>query len=163
MGMDVYGKAPISKTGEYFRNNAWHWRPLAFYACELAPKITSACRHWQSNDGDGLDTAGAIALADRLQAEIDSGRCAIYAANYMARLDGTPDEDCPHCRGTGQRTEKLINGLVGGPWNSGEPWSCNACDGKGHRRPYSTYYPFSVENVQAFVNFLRDCGGFEIN
>ena len=54
MGMDVYGKQPTADEGKYFRNNAWWWRPLADYCVEVAPAITAACTHWQSNDADGL-------------------------------------------------------------------------------------------------------------
>ena len=35
MGMDVYGIAPTSERGEYFRNNVWWWRPLWDYCCEV--------------------------------------------------------------------------------------------------------------------------------
>jgi hypothetical protein len=28
MSLDVYGKRPSSKTGEYFRANVWSWRPI---------------------------------------------------------------------------------------------------------------------------------------
>jgi hypothetical protein len=35
-----------------------------------------SCRYWHFNDGDGLDAAASRALADALQVEIDSGRCA---------------------------------------------------------------------------------------
>jgi hypothetical protein len=27
MGFDLYGVEPANKTGEYFRNNSWYWRP----------------------------------------------------------------------------------------------------------------------------------------
>lgn len=59
MGMDVYGNHPTGKTGEYFRNNVWWWRPLAVYCCQVAPDITAHCEHWQSNDSDGLNTGDA--------------------------------------------------------------------------------------------------------
>ena len=151
MGMDVYGKAPTDKAGEYFRNNCWWWRPLACYAVEVAPEITSACKYWQSNDGDGLDADGAVKLADALQAEIDAGRTAAREKEYMAELDALPDETCRYCQGTGMRKDMVVaNG-------------CNACRGKGTVRPSEASYPFSAENVQEFVNFLRASGGFEIS
>jgi hypothetical protein len=28
MGMDVFGRNPDSKAGEYFRANVWSWRPI---------------------------------------------------------------------------------------------------------------------------------------
>lgn len=159
MGMDVHGKNPASKTGEYFRNNAWWWRPLARYACEIAPEITAQCTYWQSNDGDGLNGHYAVALADALQAEIDSGRTMLYEKAYMGRLHMMPDVTCKICDGKGWRPKK------GFPWLQEAPNGevvCNACHGKATVRPDEASYPFSTENVQEFVNFLRDCGGFEI-
>ena len=79
MGMDVIGLKPTTKEGEYFCNTVWWWRPLADYCIRVAPDIAAQCKHWHSNDGDGLDERNAIALADLLQAEIDSGRCGSYA------------------------------------------------------------------------------------
>lgn len=72
MGMDVYGKAPRSKQGEYFRNNIWWWHPLAWFCQEIAPEVCAACKHWDSNDGDGLDNDGAIALSLALQAAVNT-------------------------------------------------------------------------------------------
>jgi hypothetical protein len=80
MGMDVYGKKPTSERGEYFRANVYGWGALTCYFLALAPDICAPCKGWHYNDGDGLDSAGAVALADALWAEIDAGRMASYAA-----------------------------------------------------------------------------------
>ncbi len=74
MGMDVFGREPKNETGKYFRNNVWYWRPLAELCQGLAPEICKACRYWQSNDGDGLDEAGAEALAASLAVELRQRR-----------------------------------------------------------------------------------------
>jgi hypothetical protein len=130
--MDVIGRAPTSKRGKYFGNNNIWWHPLASYCKEVAPGIASGCRHWYSNDGDGLDAAASRALAEALKAEIESGRCAdIERQAEAARIDD----------------------------GSGMP--CLVCDGCGFHRPSFTT-PFSVENVRDFAAFLRDCGGFAI-
>lgn len=155
MGMDVNGKAATSETGEYFRNNAWWWRPLARYCCAVAPEIAAKCQYWQSNDGDGLSAADSIALAAALQTEIDAGRTATTEKEYTAGLEAMPDENCKICGGTGKRAEPPACGPGTLP--------CNGCDHTGKVRPSQCNYPFSAENVQEFVNFLRDCGGFEIN
>lgn len=109
MGMDVYGKAATSKTGEYFRNSAWWWRPLWDYCRRIAPEIVTSEIHKSGhyNDGAGLDAAGTQSLAAALQAELDSGRCAIYANDYEARMVGIPDEDCPYCKGSGVRRDAV--------------------------------------------------------
>lgn len=158
MGMDVYGKHPADSAGEYFRNNVWWWRPLANYVQEIAPQIAAHCKSWHTNDGAGLNKRDSLALADILQAEIDSGRCALFASAREASLQELPDETCDLCDGTGVRKEPPERGAG----NAITGIKCNACDGKGTVRPRVAQYPFSVENVQEFVAFLRSCGGFQI-
>lgn len=171
MGMDVYGKKPTTEAGQYFRNNCWWWRPLAQYACSVAPEITAKCKYWQSNDGDGLGDEDSKRLADVLQDEIDSGRCEAYALNYDLTLRAEPDQTCSLCNGSGVRTDVVgvemkmperVVSVDAGHHRAGQTGYCNGCNGKGSRRPDSNSYPFSVENVQEFIEFLRGCGGFEI-
>lgn len=159
MGMDVYGKDPASETGRYFRNNVWWWRPLANYVQDVAPDLAAKCDHWHSNDGDGLNKADSIRLADKLQLEINTGRCAAYAAAYEAELNAMPQVTCELCEGTGVRKPVPQRG-AGDRANGG--FECNACQGSGKVDPWAKAYPFSVENVQEFVDFLRESGGFEI-
>lgn len=171
--MDVYGKSPTSKDGEYFRNNAWRWRPLWDYCRSIAPDLIDEklFKSGHYNDGAGLDAKGAVALAKKLESEIETGRTAIYAANYQAHQAGTPDEDCDLCEGTGIRrdTVGVTNGFVSRVIEkedhprAGQSGWCNGCDGLGHKRPTSTWYYFNEENVRQFAKFLRASGGFEIN
>lgn len=172
MGMDVSGKNPSTEAGKYFRNNAWWWRPLADYCCEVAPEITAKCEYWQSNDGDGLNASDSRKLADVLDQEIKSGRTAAYAAIRDAEHNALGDEPCQYCNATGVRNDRVAaeNGFltrqipVDAPNHprAGQIGWCNACDGKGRIRPTTTWYHFSVENVQEFVEFLRGSGGFQI-
>ena len=154
MGMDVHGKNPTTKDGEYLRQSVWGWRPLADYACKVAPNITDRCRYWQTNDGDGLNARDARRLGERLQEEIDAGRTQLYAERYHAAQCALPDEDCEVCAGTGKRKQVPQTGAGTEP--------CNGCNSTGKRRPWETYYPFEVEYVQEFATFLKVCGGFEI-
>jgi hypothetical protein len=159
MGMDVCGKQPTTEHGEYFCNNVWWWRPLAEYMFEIAPEIAANCRHWHSNDGDGLNGHDSLRLAELLQKEIDSGRTAAYAKCRESELEMAPDERCFLCEGTGTRKPVPECG-AGDPTKGGIP--CNGCAGHGYTRAWATKYHFSVENVREFVTFLRGCGGFEI-
>ena len=135
MGMDVYGTAPTSKAGEYFRNNVWWWGPLANYICGVAPDIANRCPRWHHNAGDGLGESDALALADILQAELDSGRTEAYRTNNASEIAGQTNAAVEDL------TSVLVaNGLVCSPDRSN----------------------FSVENVQEFAIFLRGSGGFEI-
>lgn len=172
MGMDVCGVAPITSKGEYFRNNVWWWRPLAAYCCDVAPAITSQCAYWQSNDGAGLNGPASCALADALQAEIDSGRTQAYAARYETQRACTPKPPCRWCHATGVRRDAVavaagqhlrpIPTTDSSHPRAGQIGWCNGCDGTGYEEPMEAAYPFSVENVQEFVVFLRACGGFQI-
>jgi hypothetical protein len=151
MGMDVAGKRPRSEAGKYFCKNLWSWSPLA-YCCAVAPEITQACKYWQSNDGDGLDDVGAIALANTLEREIRSDRTALYekAQAAVAKIL------CNLCAGSGIRFQ-LVRAISN---DGGIP--CNRCQGDGYVTPIHTQSPFSAENVKEFVTFLRECGGLEI-
>jgi hypothetical protein len=87
--MDVYGIRPTSEAGRYFRLNWTGWQPLADYIATVAPDIYAKCEHWHSNDGDGLNAADALALADALDATMDTDamkRAAAMAAEEDARL-----------------------------------------------------------------------------
>ncbi len=156
MGMDVYGRNPSGKEGEYFRNNVWWWRPLADICQSLAPKICANCKHWQSNDGDGLDAADAAALASVLETRIDDGTLDKLIAERDAYIEALPDEPCSLCEGAGRRSDELA---IEHGWDK-KP--CNACKGSGTQRPFETHYPQDVENVREFATFLKASGGFRI-
>lgn len=176
MGMDVFGKEPISETGEYFRRNIWGWRPLAELVTTLCPKETAACEYWWTNDGDGLDAAGARALASALQDKINQGAVLAYIKIREAELEAMPNDSCDLCEGTGIRCDEA--GIESGhpemiipndaEWNggkhprSGQVGSCNGCDGSGFERPFETNYEVEEDDVRDFISFLRDSGGFAI-
>jgi len=140
MGMDVCGKNPTSKEGEYFCNNVWWWHPLAEYACRVAPEVTLDCEYWHTNDGDGLDADGAAALADALDAEIESGRAKGYERKWREDRADDPEEPSGFVTIDGKAVPTLkidINNI-------------------------EKHYRFDVENLSRFVKFLRASGGFEI-
>ena len=87
MSMEILGKR-----GGYFGIQAGGWYDLASYFNLIAPDICTSCKYWYSNDYDGLDVAGAVALADALQAEIDAGRTAVYAAFEHPQRKPDPDD-----------------------------------------------------------------------
>ncbi|SFT72504.1 hypothetical protein [Paraburkholderia aspalathi] len=155
MGMDVYGKAPSSEIGEYFRNNIWWWHPLWSYCEDIAPDIIPLDNLGHFNDGWGLDAIDSVKLADRLTREIASGRTQRHAQRRQERLDALPLEPCTICGATGSRaTPPAI-----GPGNM----RCNGCDGSGRVANDATHFALSVENVREFEVFLRQCGGFKID
>lgn len=173
MGMDVYGKTPVSERGEYFRNNIWWWRPLWDYCEQVAPELCTKI-DGHTNSGDGLNDKGAKELGKILLTEVASGRTELYQNEYRRQLSELPLETCNICDGTGIRTN---------PSPSGEDFKlyerelepdkqilygrthgwCNGCDGAGTTPNWMSNYPFSVENVIEFAEFLLESGGFEIH
>jgi hypothetical protein len=160
MGMDVIGRRPTTKQGEYFRNSVWWWHPLASYICVVAPEIADHCEHWHSNDGDGLNAEDSAALADRLQEEIDSGRTERFAVIHGAEQEMAPNEGCELCKGTGIMRTPAVGECGTGSILAGI--KCNGCHGNGFVPGFLTHYPFSVKNVRNFIAFLRGSGGFVI-
>lgn len=171
MGMDVYGLNPKTDKGTYFRNNIWWWRPLANFLTETYPQLTQECKHWWSNDGDGLDSITSEKLATALYWDISKGVVQEYVQGYNYRLGQLGRIDCEWCHTTGIRTddigvemgmpEKLLDesiAIIVGRTHG----YCNACEGYGTQEHYLLNYNFNLENVQKFATFLENCGGFEI-
>jgi hypothetical protein len=151
MGMDLYGKHPRDKRGEYLRYSVWGWHPLADYVLEKAPReLTGKCRYWHSNDGDGLNAQDSRALADFLTGEIDSGRAEEYVIIHTATVESLPDEVCFICGGSGLRDDEIMKE------------TCNGCRGSGKVCPPESHYPLVLESIIDFRDFLHTCGGFEI-
>ena len=171
MGMDVMGKNARSEKGEYFRNNVWWWRPLWGYCLDIHPDLAGKVEYGHSNDGDGLDGDDARDLGLRLIMDIERGTTAEYEQAYREQLASLPMEDCEWCGATGIRTDEVgvengmptqaleadVASIVGRTHGY-----CNACGGYGKRESWLANYPFSVDNVRRFAEFLLDCGGFEI-
>lgn len=172
MGMDVYGVNPVSEKGSYFRNNVWWWRPLWDYCCEVS-ELARSVENGHNNSGDGLDADGAKELAKTLMIEIGAGNTLKYQEEYRKEQSELPMQDCSLCEGTGIRTapspsgedfkqyEKELSPEQQALYGRTHGW-CNGCDGAGKKPHWGTNYPFSVENVADFAEFLADCGGFEI-
>lgn len=147
MGFDLHGES-----GNYFRNNCWWWRPLATYVLQNCFDIVDAdgVKSWSYNDGYLVRKEVAEKIAERLKTLLQSGHTKEYDISYNMILEATPDEKCDLCGGTGVRTDmKVENG-------------CNGCQGKGTRRPASTWYGFNEENVKEFAEFCEKSEGFSI-
>lgn len=160
MGMDVYGKAPKSEKGEYFRNNVWWWRPLWNYVEEVAPELVAEVSG-HTNDGDGLNAEGAEQLSRILMIRLSDGSVEQYEKEYTTYLNSLPNEPCDFCDGMG-----IVQVKEGWPdYEEGvvkfrDP--CNACRGTREKEPWEKHYPFSTENVREFAEFLAESGGFSI-
>jgi len=150
MGMDVYGKKPKNEKGEYFRNNVWWWRPLWSFCVLTYPDVAGKVQDGHSNSGDGLNSIDSKKLAKLIKQDLDSGNVHKYAVERQAYLDSLPLKGCEHCNCTGIRDDQYVKG------------TCNACHGLGEVKDWATQYPFDVQNVVQFQEFLDNCGGFSI-
>jgi hypothetical protein len=153
--MDVYGKAATTEAGEYFRRNVWGWRPLWGYVEMMHPDIARQVEHGHTNDGDGLDDAGSLELAQRLRHDLVDGTVDTHVRKRDEWLASLPRVECSICSGTGQRPD----GLYGVEWD--KP-GCNGCGGEGTRPSWETYYDLEARDIAEFAEFLEGCGGFSI-
>lgn len=160
MGMDVYGKKPSSTEGEYFRNNAWYWRPLWWFCQFASPQVTSKVVHAHSNDGDGLSAKDTLILVKDIKRCIEDGTLLSWAKEYEEHIKSLPLQKCTYCDQTGLRT------WPANTWqnetDSPIVKPCNVCKGEGEYANDLSSYPFSIENVHNFLKFLESSGGFEI-
>ena len=150
MGMDVYGVAPTSEAGEYFRNSVWSWRPLWDFVSESCDLDEDVELSGHFNDGMQIDEFTARRIAKTLFSLLNDGTVATYERAHDVLLKALPDEECKHCNGTGVRDDEYVQG------------KCNGCNGTGKVRPFETWYSFSEENVQKFAEIADHSGGFEI-
>jgi hypothetical protein len=173
MGMDVYGHNPSSERGQYFRNNVWWWRPLWDYCCQVGAEIIDEeiAEQGHYNDGAGLGEDESQALANLLLEELASGRTSDFERKHREYLASLPREDCDYCEATGIRTDE-VGEEMGMPTKElpeemqiltgrTHGW-CNGCQGVGTRESFGANYPFSVDNVKEFAEFIKDSGGFAI-
>ena len=159
----------------HIRRDRWAWMRTRIATTELisetmfgsGPTIASASRRtsarrkfWYSNDRDGLDGKGALALAEALQKEVDLGARKPTRCDMHGSRNCCPMSFCRICEGTGVRTPSPYGGA--GDLREGGI-GCNSCEGAGYVPAWATHYPFSTENVTEFIAFLRDSGGFSIS
>ena len=175
MGFDVFGKAPTAREGEYFRRNIWGWPHLAYLVETLCPDEAAACQHWYSNDGDGLDAAGAAALAAKLEERRDGGDVAAHCAQLDALTAAVPRDACPICGGSGEDSDPVEDAPELEPGEmlvidltlparprrpNGKP--CVTCHGVGTIEPLERWGRCTPNDVDQFIAFVKASGGFEI-
>jgi len=168
MGMDVYGRKPKNKTGEYFRANCWSYRPIHWlcYLSTLHHKEKTGygdlipfktLQGMGLNDGRGLRSDRKCnLLSDYLQDVVD---------NFFHPSIIPFEEECE-------------DGFKFGVYENGEFYidletyeSCldentfnflseDECKDPNIEK-YSAYRT-NKEHIQEFIGFLRNCGGFQV-
>ena len=90
MGMDVYGKS-----GNYFRNNCWWWRPLWDYTASVCQDIITDtdADSGHYNDGHLIDSDKCNSIVERLESLLKDGSVKEYELEYQKRLDSLEKDD----------------------------------------------------------------------
>ena len=139
MGMDVYGQCPKNKTGEYFRANCWSWRPIHAIMEECHDGIIDdeTMRLMSCNDGAGLKTdIECKCLAWQIELFLDKmEHLDDFSIDSNMQVEVEPTEHGGH---------RFVP--------EGNP--------EGVRT--MSAYNATRTHVVEFVQFLRNCGGFEV-
>lgn len=133
MGMDVFGVAPKSEAGKYFRANIWSWRPiheLIEKANVLPPEMVEGMAF---NDGVGPNEEQALLLAAQLE----------------TMLDGMDDDN------TFMLSDE-IDGPVAAMLAQFKEQGVDIISPRG------PVYQAEVSHVREFITFCRESGGFEV-
>jgi hypothetical protein len=149
MGMDIYGK----NDSGYFRANVWSWRPIHAISEMAIDKydLSLSTDGWSYNDGDGLktkqecnDLADAIIdIVKELKYEEKIYLClGVWCTNEGTFLS---EEEAK------ELNEKYPEGTI---TNSAVVTSKGTLVQSSHS--------ISVERIDEWISFLRECDGFEI-
>jgi len=161
MGMDVIGRKPKNKTGEYFRANVWSYRPIHFLCMKaslshkletgekelIQPKTLMGMSH---NSGHGLRSERKCKLLSE------------WLELFIEDLFDSPKEM--------EWFENKIGVDKDGWFYIDYGYFYVGKDGKflskeeekdpniEKRTPYRT----NKEHIQEFIGFLKNCGGFRV-
>lgn len=133
MGMDVYGRKPKSKAGEYFRANVWAWRPIHALICALCSDLLSEkmLAAISFNDGAGPRSQKVCtAMANRFERWLEH-----HASGHGLQIPGIRVAEDGH----------LVT-----------PKSPN------YSPDLPSPYQISDDDLKEWVEFLRNCGGFRV-
>ena len=172
MGMDVYGTSPNKEVGEYFRASVWTWRPLWEYTIavdkaydkKLISKKLAEGGHY--NDGEGLKKDSLCKqLSLRLQQSIDDGFVNEYS-DHLTELQLIARENNKKidakCEELKQRVIKETNNPNIIPRDYPEEFE-KEWDNLSAEYNHDDHYPFELDYLKEWIDFLYHCGGFSIN
>lgn len=143
MGMDVYGNAPKSEVGEYFRASIWTWPGVLNAIASTGVLPDNLVEAMAYNDGRGPNDEQAIALADALDKA-----CEGMADEHVFVTEGTHYAEV----GTASMGSSLLSQLTAFGAESGATVSTGGDD------PYQTPVGF----IREFAAFSRESGGFAV-
>ena len=188
MGVDIYGRAPklryekpdkdwatleteeerkeyydelekfeIDNPGYYFRSNWWGWRPIVYLS---GVSIENAgldynTDSWHGNDGGGLeDGFQCLQLANALEHMLDQENNLEHEDDLIYINLGSWSTS------GGQFVDEEIQDSLNKDWPIGDVKFTQVVGEDGN-----IYYPTHsspVWHIKKWINFLKECGGFNI-
>ncbi len=166
MGFDLYslGNHKTEK-GEYFRNSVWGWRRLADFVCEQTGVIAEDNKkYWQSNDGHEVSEQEAMQIAQQLKALIKDGTVskAIQEVEEEEQKAKENNKFVDRCHDmirekVERETGKTNLAPADYPKEDHDTWKWIQS-----KHDWGSSYPFTMENVQDFIEFCEQSNGFRI-
>jgi len=161
MGFDLLS----TKNDTSFRNNVWWWRRLASYVIEKTKVVAEdKADGWHYNDGFEVSKEEAHQIANQLEFLIKSGDAKAYEEQVKQEMIEASEWN----KRIHKLQEKLRARVVAEVGDSSvvprdypEPYK-NKWDKLYELTDHRSSYPFSVKNVEEFINFCRESDGFRI-
>ena len=166
MGFDLYSLGNHkNEKGEYFRNSVWGWRRLADFVCEQTGVIDEDNKkYWQSNDGHEVSEQEAMQIAKQLKALIKDGTVskAIQEVEEEEKKAETNNKQVDICQAllrekVEKETGKTNLAPADYPQEHRETWQWLQS-----KHDWGSSYPFTMENVEEFIEFCEQSNGFRI-
>lgn len=166
MGFDLHSTGNHkSEKGEYFRNNVWGWRRLADFVCTQTGVVQDEDKKfWQSNEGHEVSDQEALQIAKQLKALIKDGTVS-RAINEVEEETKKADENnkfVDECHRmlrdkVERETGKKNLAPADYPEKDHDTWAWIQS-----KYDYASSYPFTMENVEEFIEFCEQSNGFRI-
>jgi hypothetical protein len=166
MGFDLYSLGNHkTEDGEYFRNNVWWWRRLADFVCTHTGVVEEKDKpEWQSNGGHEVSEEQAMQIAKQLKALIKDGtvsKAIKEVEDEMAKAEENNKfvERCHEMLREKVEKETGKENLAPAdyPKEDHDTW-----DWIQSKYSYGSSYPFTMENVERFIEFCEQSNGFRI-
>ena len=166
MGFDLYSTGNhTSEKGEYFRNNVWHWRRLADFVIEQTGVIEEQDKeHWQFNNGHEVSGEVAKQIAQQLKHLIKDGTVS-KAIKEVEEEEKKAERNNVQIKKLHEMLRDKVEKETGKknlapidyPEVDHDTWEWIQ-----KRYDYGSSYPFTMENIEEFIQFCEDSNGFTI-
>ena len=166
MGFDLYSLGNHkTETGEYYRQSVWGWRRLADFVCEQTGVIAEDNKKfWQSNDGHEVSEGEAKEIAKQLKALIKDGTVSkaireVEEESEQAEKNNKFVEICHKMlrEKVERETGKTNTAPADYPKEDHDTWEWIQ-----RKYSYGSSYPFTMEQVESFIEFCEQSNGFRI-